>query len=123
MPREAKLGPDWLTSLLVCWGRQRLDEASKGKGFYTINPMLKDGIPTPARSYEPTGFSWQDYSDLEKAVGGLETLQQLAVARYCMPWRIAMIDAEHDYMTTRRWLVLLRESLALLDLALSRKAA
>lgn len=123
MPREAKLGPAWLTSLLVCYGRRQLNAASKGLGYYTINPMLRDGIPHRAQSYLPTGFSARDYRDLEAALGQLPTMGQLSVARYCMPWRIAMIDSEHPYMETRQWLAALRESLAALELALSRQEA
>lgn len=123
MPKPARLGPDWLTDLLYRWGKSQLDRSSKGIGYYTVNPMLRDGIPQPAASHEPTGYSGQDYRDLERAVAELETIQQLAIARFCMPWRIRMIDAEHEYMTTRRWLVELRAALELIDSAMSRKAA
>ncbi len=123
MPKPAQLGPDWLVSLLVSWGKHHLDRESKSLGYYRVNPMLRDGIPMPARPFEPTGFSPMDYSDLETAMGQVETMQQLALARFCMPWRIRGIDAEHPDTNTRQWLALLRSGLEVLAGKLERKAA
>lgn len=122
MARKPNLGPDWLTDMLVQWGKYQLRGQSKCLGYYTVNPMLRDGIPQPARSHEPTGYSEQDFSQLEAAVGLLPTEQQLAIARYCMPWRIRMIDeANPAHQTT--WLYRLKQGLAVVAAAMERKAA
>ena len=122
MARKPTLGPDWLTGLLVQWGLRQLHSQSKGLGYYSVNPMLRDGIPQPARSHEPTGYSDEDFRELECAIGLLPLEQQLAIARYCMPWRIRMIDeANPAHQTT--WLYRLKQGLAVVAANMERKAA
>src|SRR5574341_477100 len=95
MSKQKPIEPRWLVSLLVCWARRDLHDEIRGLGYYSINPMLKDGIPGRVRSYEPAGYSGQDYTDLEQCLKQLKPRQLLAVLRYCKPWKAADIDAEY----------------------------
>lgn len=94
MARRPDLQPEWLCSLLVNWGRHEFHSGSRMLGYPSICPMLKTGIPSQARSFEPTGYTMQDWSEVEAAIAELPQPQQLAVVRYCMPWRIQMIDQQ-----------------------------
>src|SRR5574341_2566052 len=52
MSKQKPIEPRWLVSLLVCWARRDLHDEIRGLGYYSINPMLKDGIPGRVRSYQ-----------------------------------------------------------------------
>ena len=117
MARPPTLGPSWLVGLLTQWGRRELAEMTGGLGYYRINPMLKDGIPTRARSFEPTGYSTIDFADLERAVAALPKGQCLAVIRYAKPWKAQAIDLEFP-IVQRKWLEHLKEGLVALALRL-----
>jgi hypothetical protein len=98
--------------------------STKGLGYYSVNPMLKDGIPTPARSYEPTGYSHEDFRELEAAMTGMAQAEEykyeiLAVLRYVKPWKAKAIDEEHQ-RETRLWLRDLKNGLATIDAKMRR---
>lgn len=107
MAKRATLGPDWLVSLLVNWGKLKEDS---GLGYPKQCPMLRDGIPTQARSHEPTGYSEQDFSDVQRAVDGLKPMRKLAVMRFAKPWMIRTIDQEFR-VDTDTWLYNLKQAL------------
>ena len=112
MSRPAQLEPAWLIGLLVQWGRRDL-HADHGLGWYAECPMLRDGVRGQARSYEPMGYSGTDYRELETALRGLTEKRLLAVMRYCKPWKVQAIDAEHP-LDTDTWMYHLKNGLAAL---------
>lgn len=119
MPRKPELEPRWLVGLLHQWAMRELYGSTKGLGYYSVNPMLKDGIPTQARSYEPTGYSHGDFRELEHAMKEMAEaprlkFELLAVVRYVKPWKAKDIDAEWP-RETRHWLKDLRNGLATID--------
>lgn len=117
MSRQAQLEPAWLIGLLMAWSRRETRDS--GLGYYRINPMLRDGIPTQARSYEPTGYGGVELEAVGKAVEGLRLMRRLAVLRYCQPWMAPAMDREHKFHTDT-WLYHLRNALAELALALQK---
>ena len=120
MARPAKLEPRWLVSLLNQWALRDAHRASKGLGYYSINPMLKDGIPGRARSFEPTGFCERDFTDAEKAIDGLDQNLRLSIVRYFKPWAKAAIDTEVQ-RSDDTWMRWLKEALSLVEADLDRK--
>jgi hypothetical protein len=86
----------------------------KSLGFYSVNPMLKSGIPQRAQSFEPVGYSGTDYRDLESAMKELTEKRLLAVMRYCKPWTVKQIDAEWP-LDTDTWLYHLKNGMAHLE--------
>lgn len=122
MSREAQLGPAWLIGLLVAWNRRETRDS--GLGYYRVNPMLRDGIPTPARSYEPMGYGGAEIDAVGRAVASLRLMRRVAVMRYCRPWMIPAIDAEFESpLSTDAWLYHLRAALTELECEMSRAKA
>lgn len=124
MPRKPELEPRWLVGLLHQWAMRDLYGSMKGLGYYSVNPMLKDGIPTQARSYEPTGYSHEDFRELELVMTGMAAADEykfeiLAVMRYVKPWKAAEIDRENP-RETRLWLRDLKNGLASIDSKMRR---
>lgn len=109
MSRPPQLEPAWLIGLLMAWTRRETRDS--GLGFYRINPMLRDGIPTQARSYEPTGYGGAELDAVGRAVAELRLMRRLAVLRYCQPWKAPKMDSEHK-LSTDVWLYHLRGGLA-----------
>ena len=121
MSRQAQLGPAWLIGLLLAWSRRETRDS--GLGYYRINPMLRDGIPTPARSYEPTGYGGAEVEAVGRAVAGLRLMRRVAIMRYCRPWMIPAIDAELGReLSTDAWLYHLRAALEELAAEIDAKA-
>jgi hypothetical protein len=120
MARKPELEPRWLVGLLNSWAIRSLHAQTRGLGYYTINPMLKSGIPGQARSYEPTGYSDVDYLDAENAIQALDMMRRLAVMRYFKPWAKANIDTEVQ-KDDDTWLYHLRKALATLEVDLMRR--
>lgn len=122
MSRQAQLGPAWLIGLLLAWSRR--DTRDSGLGYYRVNPMLRDGIPTPARSYEPMGYGGAEIDAVGRAVASLRLMRRVAVMRYCRPWMIPAIDAEFEApLSTDAWLYHLRAALTELECEMSRAKA
>jgi hypothetical protein len=120
--REPALEPRWLVGLLNRWAIRSLSEQTKGLGYYGTNPMLRSGIPSPAKSYEPTGYSDVDFLDAERAINDLELMKRLAVMRYFKPWAKANIDAEIE-RDNDTWMYHLRDALVKIEIALARRKA
>jgi hypothetical protein len=124
MPRKPELEPRWLVGLLHQWAMRELYGSTKGLGYYSVNPMLKDGIPTQARSYEPTGYSHEDFRELEAAMKEMAQAEEykmevLAVLRFAKPWKAADIDQANP-RETRLWLRDLKNGLATIDAKMRR---
>jgi hypothetical protein len=120
MAKTPALEPRWLVGLLNLWAVRSLHSQTKGLGYYTENPMLKDGIRGQCRSYEPTGYSDVDYLDADAAINELDLMRRLAVMRYFKPWARANIDAEMQ-RDDGTWLYHLRRALDILARELDRK--
>lgn len=114
MARKPELHPAWLVGLLHQWAMRELHGQTKSIGWYSINPMLKEGIPVRAESYEPTGYSGQDFKRLEDAMRGIPPRHLLAVVRYVMPWRAKALNHEWG-LSTDTWLRYLKAGLVDLD--------
>lgn len=118
--RQPQLNPAWLVGLLNRWAVRSLKAADKGLGYYTINPMLKSGIPGRVRSYEPTGYSGEDYQEIDIAIGELGLMRRMAVFRYFKPWAKNAIDQEIS-KDSDTWMYHLKAALAELDSAMTPK--
>jgi hypothetical protein len=92
MSRRATVKPDWLDSMLVSWGMVRVREAL---GFPSESFMFKERVPSPARSYEPTGYCGQDFRDLEAAMELLGTQHKYAILHCYKPWTAQ--DVRHAF--------------------------
>jgi len=114
MARKPELQPAWLVGLLHQWAMRELHGQTRGIGWYSINPMLKEGIPVRAESFEPTGYSGQDFDRLEQAMRQIQDKHLLAVVRYVMPWRARAMDEEWGF-STDSWLRYLKAGLIDLD--------
>jgi hypothetical protein len=120
MSKKPELQPRWLIGLLNQWAIRSTYLGSKGLGYYTTNPMLRDGIPGRVRSFEPTGYSDVDFLDVERAVNDLDIMRRLSVMRYFKPWSRNAIDAEMK-RDNDTWMYHLRLSLIALTVELDRK--
>ena len=114
MARKPELHPAWLVGLLHQWASRRRAEESRNVGWYKVCPMLKEGIPQRAESFEPTGYSGHDFRQLEAAMQPLDKRYLTAVVRYVRPERARGLDAEYGY-STDTWLRYLKAGLADLD--------
>jgi hypothetical protein len=119
MARQPSLGPSWLVGLLSDWARRELGQMTRGLGYYTSNPMLRDGIPVRATSYEPTGYSDVDVEQVTLAVDELETMQKMSVMRYFKPWTRNAINNEIA-LPEIMWKHLLDAAMAILDRKLAQ---
>jgi len=114
MSRAPQLEPAWLIGLLLAWSRR--ETAANGLGFYSVNPMLRDGIPCQARSYEPMGYGGAEVDAAGRAVAELNLMHRIAIMRYLRPWMIPAFDRELEYTaSTRYWLATLRGALRILE--------
>ena len=114
MSRAPQLEPAWLIGLLMAWSRRTSQD--NGLGYPKICVMLKDGIASQVRSYEPTGYGGADVDACGLAVAALRKMRMLAVMRYCKPWMCNAIDAENERTyDTDTWLYHLKGALAELD--------
>lgn len=93
MSKRATVKPDWLDRMLIGWGLKSLHTA--GRGWYSINPMLKDGIPTGRAPSEPYEIGADDYRELDAAIELLTPMQKLAITRAYKPWSARAIDDAH----------------------------
>lgn len=92
MSKRATVSPPWLDHMLIRWGTRSLHES--GSGWYSINPMLKDGIATGRAPAEPFEMGTEDCRALDAAIDNLNPLQRAAVTRAYKPWSAASIDAK-----------------------------
>jgi hypothetical protein len=97
MSKRVTVKPDWLDELLRNWGRK----SDRQNGWYSISPMLADGIPGRTHSLEVGGYVHADYQDLERAINSLELKYRLSVIGAFKPW---LRDEIVEYQV-RTWLV------------------
>ena len=114
MARKPDLEPRWLVGLLNAVALRSLNEQTRSVGWYTVNPMLRDGIPKRGRSYEPTGYSDGDHKAALDALNLLPMRRLLAVARYFKPWAKQAIEAEHQW-SDDTWMRELKAAMATLE--------
>jgi hypothetical protein len=115
MSKRAAVKPEWLDAILLSWGRARVPGVL---GFPSESFMFKERVPTPARSYEPTGFCAIDYSELEAAIQRLDRKHQLVLVRCYKPWTSLVIEDElRKYYTVgeRTWCNWLHEAASLVS--------
>lgn len=93
MSRRATVKPDWLDRMLISWGLKSLH--TQGSGWYSVNPMLKDGIPSGKAPSGPYEYGAEDFRELEACIDLLTPAQKLAVTRAYKPWSAAAIDDLH----------------------------
>lgn len=119
------VSPRWLDVMLWQWGLWSLRRASGALGYPTVCPMLKEGIPSRAEAFEPTGYSGEDYRQLEAAIAGLDQKHQLAIVRAYRPWKIAAIAEEliAKDVSDRTWQRWVHEAAALVAEQMGRQAA
>lgn len=106
-----ELEPRWLVGLLNQWARYDAKQLDKGLGFPSTCPMLRDGIPVRARSYEPTGYGDADMRDVHQAVERLNIRYRCAVMRYYRPWSRQAIDGEWGAVHANVWAKWLHEAM------------
>ena len=111
--------PDWLDRLLIGWGLRSLNEGSNG--WYSVNPMLKDAIPTARGSADLCDFGAQDYYDLDAAIRELPTHQLAAITRAYKPWAAPGIDRMMPALTST-WCERLKAAALTLAAAMDRRA-
>ena len=110
--------PDWLDRLLIGWGLRSLNEGSNG--WYSVNPMLKDAIPTARGSADLCDFGTQDYDDLDAAIRELPTHQLAAITRAYKPWAAPGIDRMMPALTST-WCERLKAAAVTLAAAMDRR--
>ena len=112
--------PPWLDRLLIGWGLRSLH--TSGSGWYSVNPMLKDGIATGRAPGELFELGGEDYAALERAIMDLPEPQKVAITRAYTPWTAASIDALCG-VSTSTWCRRLEAAAVTLALAMQRKVA
>lgn len=120
MSKRATIQPLWLDAMFVGWG---LSALRSNRGWYSVNPMLKDGIPMPARSMEPQGLCFADWSDLQKAIDALPLNHQCALIRCYRPWTAKTMEQEWPGTSPTSWHRWLNAAAASVFCALERKSA
>ena len=90
MSKRATVQPPWLDRLLIGWGLRSLHQ--HGKGWYSVNPSLKSGIPSGRAPSEPFELGSEDYKALDAAINALPDVQRAAITRAYKPWTAASID-------------------------------
>lgn len=85
MSKRATVEPAWLDSILLQWGRIKVRQAL---GYPTESLMFKERVPSPARSYEPTGYCAADFTALEAALETLDTKHKYAILHCYKPWTV-----------------------------------
>lgn len=120
MSRRAAVSPPWLDRLLVGWGLRSLRE--QGSGWYRVNPMLRDGIPSGHLPTEPFELGGEDYRAVADAVGALAAAQRSAVVRAYKPWAAASIDALEP-LSRQTWCDRLKAAASVLEGKLRRGVA
>lgn len=122
MARRPLVQPKWLDEMLWRWGLRSLRRESGALGYPTICPMLREGIPVRTHSFEPTGYSEEDFTQLERAVAALEGRHQLAIVRAYRPWKAREIDSEFSGVTVRTWQRRVHEAVAHILAHMNRQA-
>ncbi len=119
MSKRATVQPPWLDRLLIGWGLKSLHSQ---RGWYSVNPMLKDRIPTGRPPSEPFELGSEDYAALDAAINALPVVQRDAVTRAYKPWTAANIDALSPAPIST-WCERLKAAARTLALAMQRNVA
>jgi hypothetical protein len=111
--------------MLAQWGIWCMYRDLGGMGYPRICPMLKEGIPSTARSYEPTGVAPWELEVLDKEIAALEDKHRLVIMRCYRPGMIRAVEEHLTAMGTveRTWRRWLHEAAAILAGKVERKAA
>jgi hypothetical protein len=88
MAKRATVDPAWLDAMLLSWGRIKVRDAL---GYPSESFMFKERVPSPARSFEPTGYSGQDFRELEAAMDRLMTQHKYAILHCYKPWTVESV--------------------------------
>lgn len=124
MARRPLIQPKWLDEMLWRWGQDSLRRESRMLGWYSICPMLKEGIPTQARSYEPTGVAPWEFEELEAHINALEPKFVLVLVRAYRPWAAPQAEERlAGYGGIRMWQRWLHEAVAQLASRMERTTA
>ena len=100
MSRRATVQPDWLDRMLIQWG---LSTLRAQRGWYSVNPMLKAGIPRPTVAPDLWDITPGDYRELEAHIRALEEQHQAAILRAYRPWTARTIEELHPAATAGAW--------------------
>jgi hypothetical protein len=117
MPRRSTVKPDWLDRMLIGWGCKSLH--TQGRGWYSINPMLKDGIPTGRAPSEPYELGAEDFRELDRCIEALSDLHKLAITRAYKPWSARAIDEQFPCGSST-WSERLKAAASILELKMRR---
>jgi len=118
MSRRATVRPDWLDSMLVAWG---LSTLKAQRGWYSVNPMLRAGIPRPTPTPDLWDITSSDYRQLEAHIRSLEQHHQAAVIRAYRPWTARTIEELHPDATAGCWFRWLHGAAERLAAAMDRR--
>ncbi|MCW7541457.1 hypothetical protein OOT46_26975 [Aquabacterium sp. A7-Y] len=113
MSRRATVEPEWLDAMLCRWGRAHM--LAGGKGYPSVSPMFMQRHSRSVGSFEPTGYSREDFRELEAAIEALPRQQQAALIRAYRPWTAATMDEYYPCtspVTWHRWLHTAAETVA-----------
>ena len=119
MSRRATVKPDWLDHALITWGLRSLN---KHAGWYSINPMLKDGIRTGRPPPEPYEMGADDHRQLEQCIADLTSVQRDAITRAYKPWTARAID-ELRPASTSTWCERLKAAARVIESKMRIEAA
>lgn len=122
MAKRATVQPIWLDRMLVQWGIRSLKLEISGLGYPRVCPMLSEGIPTQARSHEPTGYSELDFQQLEAAIAKLDRKYALVLSRAYKPWyaEAAAIELRAYEVTERTWYNWLQDAAGMIAVSMAR---
>lgn len=111
--------------MLFQWGIRSLKAESRGLGYPTICPMLREGIPVRASSFEPTGYCDADFRELQAAIDNLDRKYQLVLIRAYRPWQAQAVEVELSAyeVTERTWRNWLHDAALMICGSMSRVAA
>jgi len=118
MSKRATVQPPWLDRMLIGWGLKSLHQ--HGRGWYSVNPMLKDGIPTGRPPSEPFELGSEDYAALDQAIKALPDVQRAAITRAYKPWTAYSFDMVCP-TSTSTWCDRLKAAAVTLKIAMNQK--
>ena len=95
MARRIELNPAWLVSLLNRWALREVP--GRQLGYASGSSWMRGLKSSPSSSIDPTGYSAEDYTDVEAAMKDLMengTNLWAALMMYYKPWVIENFKAE-----------------------------
>lgn len=125
MSKRATVNPRWLDGMLVQWGLYEVRRSMGSLGYPRICPMLRDGIPQPARSHEPIGITSHEHDTMTKIIGALDRKYQLVLIRAYKPWAAEECShlLRHEFdCSERTWLRWLHDAAEIIVKQMARAA-